>query len=60
MYFVTPSGKVTSYDSGRTADDIVDFIKKSKETAGATQATPTSSEKAADAAEKAEPVKDEL
>ncbi|XP_066339625.1 protein disulfide-isomerase-like [Miscanthus floridulus] len=60
MYFVTPSGKVTSYDTGRTADEIVDFIKKSKETAGATQATPTSSEKAADAAEKAEPVNDEL
>lgn len=59
MYFVTPSGKVTAYDSGRTADDIVDFIKKSKETAGAAQAT-TTSEKAADAAEKVEPVKDEL
>ena len=60
LYFVTPSGKVTSYDSGRTADEIVDFIKKSKETAGATQATTTTLEKAADAAEKAEPVKDEL
>jgi protein disulfide-isomerase A1 len=60
MYFVTPSGKVTSYDSGRTADDIVDFINKSKETASAVQATATASGKAADAAEKTEPVKDEL
>ncbi|AQK49606.1 protein disulfide isomerase1 [Zea mays] len=41
LYFVTPSGKVTSYDSGRTADDIVDFIKKSKETAGAATTTTT-------------------
>lgn len=59
MYFVTPSGKVTSYDSGRTADDIVDFIKKSKETAAAAATTtqvPPASEKAA----AAEPVKDEL
>ena len=59
LYFVTPSGKVTSYDSGRTADDIVDFIKKSKETAAAAATTtqvPPASEKAA----AAEPVKDEL
>jgi protein disulfide-isomerase A1 len=56
MYFVTPSGKVTSYDAGRTADEIIDFIKKNKETSGAAQAT-TTSEKAAEAAES---VKDEL
>ncbi|KAG8089551.1 hypothetical protein GUJ93_ZPchr0011g28163 [Zizania palustris] len=34
MYFVTPSGKTVSYDGGRTADDIVEFIRKNKETAG--------------------------
>jgi protein disulfide-isomerase A1 len=56
MYFVTRSGKVTSYDAGRTADEIIDFIKKNKETSGAAQAT-TTSEKAAEAAES---VKDEL
>uniref|UniRef100_K3ZI56 Protein disulfide-isomerase n=1 Tax=Setaria italica TaxID=4555 RepID=K3ZI56_SETIT len=58
MYFVTPSGKVTSYDAGRTADEIVDFIKKNKETSGTGQATTT--EKAADPATTAESVKDEL
>ena len=56
MYFVTPGGKVTSYDAGRTADEIIDFIKKNKETSGATPA----SEKAAEAAPASEPVKDEL
>lgn len=59
LYFVTPSGKVTSYDSGRTADDIVDFIKKSKETAGAA-ATTTQAPPASEKAAAAEPVKDEL
>ncbi|KAL6868178.1 hypothetical protein ACP4OV_015023 [Aristida adscensionis] len=53
MYFVTPSGKVTSYDSGRTADEIVDFIKKNKETGDQ-----ASSEKADTAGTEA--VKDEL
>jgi protein disulfide-isomerase A1 len=57
MYFVTPSGKVTSYEGGRTADDIIDFIKKNKETSGTAEAT--TSEKAADPATTAEP-KDEL
>ncbi|KAL5203916.1 hypothetical protein ABZP36_008787 [Zizania latifolia] len=52
MYFVTPSGKMVSYDSGRTADEIVDYIKKNKETAS----QPT--EKADLGA--AESVKDEL
>ncbi|KAL5204626.1 hypothetical protein ABZP36_009497 [Zizania latifolia] len=52
MYFVTPSGKMVSYDSGRTADDIVDFIKKNKETAG------LATEKADSAT--TESVKDEL
>ncbi|XP_062197266.1 protein disulfide isomerase-like 1-1 [Phragmites australis] len=55
LYFVTPSGKITSYDSGRTADEIVDFIKKNKETAA--QAA-TTMEKADPAA--TESVKDEL
>ncbi|PWZ28591.1 Protein disulfide-isomerase [Zea mays] len=60
LYFVTPSGKVTSYDSGRTADDIVDFIKKSKETAGAATTTTTQAPPASEKAAAAEPVKDEL
>jgi protein disulfide-isomerase A1 len=55
MYFVTPSGKKASYDGGRTANDIVDFIKKNKETAGET------TEKVAEKVESAtEAVKDEL
>jgi protein disulfide-isomerase A1 len=57
MYFVTPSGKVTSYEGGRTADDIIDFIKKNKETSGTAEAT--TSKKVADPATTAEP-KDEL
>ncbi|KAF0894643.1 hypothetical protein E2562_001938 [Oryza meyeriana var. granulata] len=52
LYFITPSGKMVPYEGGRTADEIVDFIKKNKETAG--QAT----EKAESAS--AESVKDEL
>jgi len=56
LYFVTPSGKMVSYDSGRTADEIVDYIRKNKETAG--QAA-TATEKAADLAA-TEPLKDEL
>jgi protein disulfide-isomerase A1 len=60
MYFVTPSGKKTSYDGGRTADDIVDFIKKNKETAGETT-TKKVAEKVAEKVESAtEAVKDEL
>ncbi|GJN40491.1 hypothetical protein PR202_gb29712 [Eleusine coracana subsp. coracana] len=56
LYFVGPSGKLTSYDGGRTADDIVDFIKKNKETAGQTV-----TEKVAEKVEAAkEDVKDEL
>ncbi|KAF8711247.1 hypothetical protein HU200_029265 [Digitaria exilis] len=54
MYFVTPSGKVTSYEGGRTAEDIIDFIKKNKESSGT-----TTSDKAAEPAT-TEPVKDEL
>ena len=52
LYFVTPSGKMVPYESGRTADEIVDFIKKNKETAGQAK------EKAESAP--AEPLKDEL
>lgn len=55
MYFVTASGKVTSYEGGRTAEDIIDFIKKNKETSGA--ATP--SEKVAEPTA-TDAVKDEL
>ncbi|GJN28712.1 hypothetical protein PR202_gb16869 [Eleusine coracana subsp. coracana] len=56
LYFVGPSGKLTSYDGGRTAEDIVDFIKKNKETAGQTV-----TEKVAEKVEAAkEDVKDEL
>jgi protein disulfide-isomerase A1 len=56
MYFVTPSGKKTSYDGGRTADAIVDFIKKNKETAG-----PSTTDKMVEKVEAAtEAVKDEL
>jgi protein disulfide-isomerase A1 len=59
MYFVTPNGKKT-YDGGRTADDIVDFIKKNKETAGQTT-TEKVAEKVAEKVESAtEAVKDEL
>ncbi|XP_062182353.1 protein disulfide isomerase-like 1-1 [Phragmites australis] len=53
MYFVTPSGKITSYDSGRTADEIVDYIRKNKESG-----TQETSEKADSVA--TESVKDEL
>jgi hypothetical protein len=56
MYFVTPSGKKTSYDGGRTADNIVDFVKKNKETAGS-----STTEKVTEKVEAAtEAVKDEL
>jgi protein disulfide-isomerase A1 len=54
LYFVTPSGKMVSYDGGRTADEIVDYIKKNKETAG--QAAAAVTEEAA----ATEPLKDEL
>lgn len=60
LYFVSPSGKMTSYDGGRTADDIVDFIKKNKETAGQST-TEKVAEKVAEKVEEAtEKVKDEL
>ncbi|KAM0900145.1 hypothetical protein ACQ4PT_020850 [Festuca glaucescens] len=54
LYFVTPSGKMVSYDGGRTADEIVDYIKKNKETAG--QAAVEATKEAA----ATEPLKDEL
>ncbi|KAM0839355.1 hypothetical protein ACQ4PT_060368 [Festuca glaucescens] len=54
LYFVTPSGKMVSYDGGRIADEIVDYIKKNKETAG--QAAAEATEKAA----ASEPLKNEL
>lgn len=57
LYFVTPSGKKVAYDGGRTADDIVEYIKKNKETAGQEAAAAT--EKAADPAA-TESLKDEL
>lgn len=57
LYFVTPSGKKVSYEGGRTADEIVDYIKKNKETAGHAAAAAT--EKAAEPAA-TEPLKDEL
>jgi protein disulfide-isomerase A1 len=54
LYFVTPSGKMVSYDGGRTADEIVEYIRKNKETAG--QAAAAVTEEAA----ATEPLKDEL
>jgi protein disulfide-isomerase A1 len=54
LYFVTPSGKKVSYDGGRTADEIVDYIKKNKETAGQAAAEATKEAAAT------EPLKDEL
>lgn len=56
LYFVTPSGKKVSYEGGRTADEIVDYIRKNKETAGQAAAA---TEKAAEPAA-TEPLKDEL
>ncbi|XP_073013007.1 protein disulfide isomerase-like 1-1 [Typha latifolia] len=32
MYFSSASGKLLSYEGGRTAEDIIDFINKNKET----------------------------
>ena len=55
LYFVSPSGKMVSYDGGRTADEIVDYIRKNKETSGQAAAT----EEAAGEAS-TEPLKDEL
>jgi protein disulfide-isomerase A1 len=40
MYLVTASGKVTAYDGGRAANEIVDFVKKNKETARPTTVPP--------------------
>ena len=55
LYFVTPSGKIESYEGGRTADDIVTYIRKHKETAGQAAAT----EEAVGELD-TEPLKDEL
>ena len=55
LYFVTPSGKMVLYDGGRTADEIVDYIRKNKETSGQAPAT---EEEAGEAA--TEPLKEEL
>jgi protein disulfide-isomerase A1 len=40
MYLVTASGNVTAYDGGRAANEIVDFVKKNKETARSTTVPP--------------------
>jgi protein disulfide-isomerase A1 len=40
MYLVTASGNVTAYDGGRAANEIVDFVKKNKETTRPTTVPP--------------------
>lgn len=48
MYFFSASGKVSQYEGGRTAEDIINFINTNKDTTGQSEA-PVQSEPANEA-----------